>query len=223
MCIRDRYGGGEKKLKPRTAELTYNTQIIKIDITKPQITIGRTQGDFKINENTVSSRHAVLKLGPESILLSDLGSSEGTYLGYDDLILQCNDVIELGNYQYQAVNLNYEKGSLDLTIIASLDQTTAKIGDKISILLGEDGKVIGKSSQANIIIDDETLADKHAKLHFKENFKITALEPNIVWKRLSLYRQSSTEIYIPHKGLKYEQEKKVLIRFGESKCILKLL
>jgi pSer/pThr/pTyr-binding forkhead associated (FHA) protein len=54
----------------------------RFDIAKPTVTIGRTQSaDVVIDHNTVSRQHATIKLEEGQFRLYDLGSTNGTFLG----------------------------------------------------------------------------------------------------------------------------------------------
>jgi predicted Zn finger-like uncharacterized protein len=50
-------------------------------VAKPRITIGRSNADIIINDRVVSRLHCALEISEESVLLRDLGSTNGTIVG----------------------------------------------------------------------------------------------------------------------------------------------
>ena len=50
-------------------------------VAKPRITIGRSHADITINDRVVSRLHCALEITEDSVLLRDLGSTNGTIVG----------------------------------------------------------------------------------------------------------------------------------------------
>ena len=50
-------------------------------VAKPRITIGRSHADITINDRVVSRLHCALEISEDSVLLRDLGSTNGTIVG----------------------------------------------------------------------------------------------------------------------------------------------
>jgi predicted Zn finger-like uncharacterized protein len=50
-------------------------------VAKPRITIGRSNVDIVIRDRVVSRRHCALEVSEDSVLLRDLGSTNGTIVG----------------------------------------------------------------------------------------------------------------------------------------------
>jgi predicted Zn finger-like uncharacterized protein len=50
-------------------------------VAKPRITIGRSTADIIINDRVVSRLHCALEISEDSVLLRDLGSTNGTIVG----------------------------------------------------------------------------------------------------------------------------------------------
>jgi predicted Zn finger-like uncharacterized protein len=50
-------------------------------VAKPRITIGRANADIIINDRVVSRLHCALEISEDSVLLRDLGSTNGTIVG----------------------------------------------------------------------------------------------------------------------------------------------
>ena len=50
-------------------------------VAKPRITIGRSNADITINDRVVSRLHCALEISEDSVLLRDLGSTNGTIVG----------------------------------------------------------------------------------------------------------------------------------------------
>ena len=73
--------------------------------------IGREQGDLIMNDPLVSSRHARLELGPGSLRYTDLGSTNGSYMGSSSerlaspIELKDGDVIRLGSSIIKITNV----------------------------------------------------------------------------------------------------------------------
>jgi predicted Zn finger-like uncharacterized protein len=50
-------------------------------VVKPRVTIGRSNADIIINDRVVSRLHCALEISEDSVLLRDLGSTNGTIVG----------------------------------------------------------------------------------------------------------------------------------------------
>jgi len=50
-------------------------------VAKPRLTIGRSNADITINDRVVSRLHCALEISEDSVLLRDLGSTNGTIVG----------------------------------------------------------------------------------------------------------------------------------------------
>jgi hypothetical protein len=50
-------------------------------VAKPRITIGRSKADIILNDRVVSRLHCALEISEDSVLLRDLGSTNGTIVG----------------------------------------------------------------------------------------------------------------------------------------------
>jgi hypothetical protein len=50
-------------------------------VAKPRVTIGRGNADIIINDRVVSRLHCALEISEDSVLLRDLGSTNGTIVG----------------------------------------------------------------------------------------------------------------------------------------------
>jgi VWFA-related protein len=58
----------------------------RLDVAKPVVTIGRSrENDLVIDHNTVSRQHASIKLEDDQFRLYDLGSTNGTFVGDDQV------------------------------------------------------------------------------------------------------------------------------------------
>jgi hypothetical protein len=70
-------------------------------VMKPQLTVGRAQDcDIVLDDVHVSSRHASLRLIENSIYITDLDSSNGTYVNGQEITktaLKDNDIIKMGD------------------------------------------------------------------------------------------------------------------------------
>ncbi len=52
-----------------------------VQVNKPGFTIGRENADFALNDSQASRRHAVIQFHDRRIVLKDLGSTNGTFVG----------------------------------------------------------------------------------------------------------------------------------------------
>lgn len=73
-----------------------------------RVTIGRnSRNDIVLNEPVVSGEHAALQLGPEGAVITDLSSTNGTYVNGERVKkspLRHNDVIGIGNHELRYVD-----------------------------------------------------------------------------------------------------------------------
>jgi signal transduction histidine kinase len=69
---------------------------------KKNVVIGREAGcDIVLDDRTVSRRHAEIRVGEDAVLLTDLGSSNGTYVNrqrVENHTLAAGDAITIGSY-----------------------------------------------------------------------------------------------------------------------------
>jgi hypothetical protein len=91
-------GGGAPVLKIVTGNFSHN-----FTLNKPTITIGRAaNNDIVIPEQTVSSKHATITIQKGSFFLTDLGSTNGTFVNgsrIESKMLKSGDLIKLGAAQ----------------------------------------------------------------------------------------------------------------------------
>ena len=66
-------------------------KVFRID--KPRLVIGRAVGDILIDDAEISRQHAALEFYGEKIIIRDLGSTNGTFVGDQKV----DDYLEIGN------------------------------------------------------------------------------------------------------------------------------
>ncbi|MEZ5405495.1 MAG: FHA domain-containing protein [Verrucomicrobiia bacterium] len=78
---------------------------LAFDLADPEITIGRAEGNaIRLNDGSVSSRHAVLTFTEDDYTIKDLNSTNGTRVNGTKIVqqkLQRGDVVHIGNLQFQ--------------------------------------------------------------------------------------------------------------------------
>lgn len=95
---------------------------------KEQVTLGRnSDNDIVISEGVVSGRHATLTRSEQGVAITDLGSTNGTYVNgrrASKQGLYHNDVITLGNHQLRYVDV----GVQDFAATVIIDQASGAPG-----------------------------------------------------------------------------------------------
>lgn len=96
------------------------------------LTIGRGEAsDIRIHDHSVSRKHAMIELAPQGVMLTDLGSTNGTFVNdvqiHRPVSLHDGDYIRVGNciYRFLAggnVEAEYHEEIYRLTIIDALTQ-----------------------------------------------------------------------------------------------------
>ncbi len=137
---------------------------------KNEITIGRNADcDFVINNQIVSRRHAILtKNSDGSYTLRDNNSANGTYINNSLLTgsrrISATDTIKIGQKTYTLSDFIGEKAQ---------PQTPDSVHEASSLqklLQNKNTIVIGRSKNANLIINDNLVSREHARIT-KENGK----------------------------------------------------
>jgi pSer/pThr/pTyr-binding forkhead associated (FHA) protein len=165
--------------------LTYKNKVQKNYMVPSgaEISIGRDAGNqVVIDHPSVSSRHARIRLGDKGLIITDMGSTNGTYVN-EDKVAECQlahqDWIRIGNHVV-IVDL-YETLSLDATVHmlktgasgvsdadgtmmldmggakggsgwASLDYLSFLNGNRPDFELSHKSVTIGKNKDADIVI-----------------------------------------------------------------------
>jgi len=73
-------------------------------VTKPRITIGRTNADITVNDHMVSRVHCALEISDEGVLLRDLESTNGTLVGDEPIqtaLLSSGSTFRIGKHLFQ--------------------------------------------------------------------------------------------------------------------------
>lgn len=78
---------------------------LTFDLTEPEISIGRAEGNtIRLNDGSVSSRHAILSFTEDDYTIKDLNSTNGTRVNGTKIVqqkLQRGDAVHIGNLQFQ--------------------------------------------------------------------------------------------------------------------------
>ena len=76
-----------------------------IELTQAEITVGRAEGNtVRLNDGSVSSRHAILTFTEDNYTIKDLNSTNGTRVNGTKIVqqkLQRGDTLHIGNLQFQ--------------------------------------------------------------------------------------------------------------------------
>lgn len=80
-------------------------QEVAYDLAPPRVSIGRTpDNDLQVRESYISRNHAVIRLGPDSAVIEDLGSRNGVYVNDRRVgreILRDGDIVLLGKARFR--------------------------------------------------------------------------------------------------------------------------
>lgn len=78
---------------------------VVFELTQPEISVGRAEGNgVRLNDGSVSSRHAILTFTDDDYIIKDLNSTNGTRVNGTKIVqqkLQRGDVLHIGNLQFQ--------------------------------------------------------------------------------------------------------------------------
>ena len=129
-----------------------NNQGMRFELEADALSLGREAGnDIQLHDTEVSRRHAELKRSEQTFTLTDLGSSNGTYVNgkrIDSHLLANGDEVQMG-------------GSMMLYTCLS-DESMGDLADKIDIIArhqpGDRSRIVRSMSQAegSRILDDDS-------------------------------------------------------------------
>ena len=78
---------------------------VVFELAQPEISVGRAEGNaVRLNDGSVSSRHAILTFTDDDYTIKDLNSTNGTRVNGTKIVqqkLQRGDVLHIGNLQFQ--------------------------------------------------------------------------------------------------------------------------
>jgi predicted Zn finger-like uncharacterized protein len=92
----------DKKISLKVLEGNEAGTIFVVD--KPRVTIGRSNADIIINDRVVSRLHCALEISQDSVLLRDLGSTNGTIVGsqlVETATLTSGSTFRVGRHVFQ--------------------------------------------------------------------------------------------------------------------------
>jgi diguanylate cyclase (GGDEF)-like protein len=79
----ERIAPGDVVRVPHLVALTGATVGVAYRLTKPETLVGREDADFCVSHPSVSRRHARLRIDDDRVVVEDLGSTNGTFVGID--------------------------------------------------------------------------------------------------------------------------------------------
>ena len=102
-------------------------QTREIAVTGPEFLIGRgTDCDLRLRESAVSRHHCILRTAADGVTLTDLGSSNGSYVNGQRVVsqaaLRSGDTLKLGSREF-VVDLGDESAGLGVTDVDPLAAT----------------------------------------------------------------------------------------------------
>jgi uncharacterized protein YbaR (Trm112 family) len=121
-----RSGSTQKRLSPVTSAVADDGRLLRLPedqevclkvlegeergtvypVTKPRLTIGRSNADIMVNDSMVSRIHCALEISDEGVLLRDLESTNGTLVDNQPIsaaVLQNGAAFRIGNHVFQLV------------------------------------------------------------------------------------------------------------------------
>ena len=124
------------------------------------LTVGRDQGDIRVDLSVVSGRHAELRLAPGGLEIRDLGSSNGTYV----------DGIRVSGWTLVGANAPLHLGSFRVPpaqIERWREQFTPAAGQQgvsnVSVALTKT-TTIGRDPASTVLIDHPAISWNHARI-----------------------------------------------------------
>jgi len=80
-------------------------QEVAYDLAAPRVSIGRTpDNDLQVRESYISRNHAIIRLGPDSAVIEDLGSRNGVFVNDRRVgreVLRDGDIVVLGKARFR--------------------------------------------------------------------------------------------------------------------------
>lgn len=131
-------------------------------ITKPLLTLGREGGnDLVINQAVVSRRHARLEQQGAAYWISDLGSTNGTWVNGRRLTqsqaLQANDIIRIGDEQGNSVSFTFSQGQLGPAAKNTIQLDGQQLGQLAAY-------TIGRLADNQVQLDHPLVSKRHAQV-----------------------------------------------------------
>jgi len=114
--------------------VTLDGEVVKeFVINKQAITIGRkNENDIQLNDLTVSGRHAFITAQNGSLVVEDLGSTNGTLLNGSHInkaTLQHGNVVQIGHHLFTYMNDENDKYEPTMSVRSDMDNTQIVLPD----------------------------------------------------------------------------------------------
>ncbi len=129
------------------------------------LTVGRDQGDIRVELPVVSGRHAEVRLGGHGLEVRDLGSSNGTYVDGVRIsgwtAVPPDGRLQLGSYRVPPPQLDHWRQQL-----GTPSERPASTGVEVPLT----GTItIGRDPASAIVIDHPTISWNHARVEVKND------------------------------------------------------
>ena len=165
-------------------------------IGKQGASIGRNSAsnDIVISESFVSRKHCEIKykLSSTQFMLSDLGSTTGTFvMAREPLELNLDTMFQMGLSEFRVTSVKYTPFGSALNVELSIYEGPAK-GKEIKIV--HSGATIGRDPSNTICIrEDSQMSSFHAEIAYKNNKYILndIGSTNRTWRRISAEGEQS--------------------------------
>lgn len=94
--------------------------------------IGRGEVEIRVDDSYASRRHAQVEVTPDSVTLTDIGSSNGTFIAERRLEANTPETLADGaNFKIANTELTLAKAQSDLTMVASSQETAEPEGTQV--------------------------------------------------------------------------------------------
>lgn len=109
---------------------------------RPQLKVGRTNADITLPHKEVSRRHAVIRVEGRTVLVEDLGSSNGTYLNHVLLRapaeLRPGDKLGIGPYELRILDAPPATAASDMDATAIISTLSGDLSEVAGVELFQD-------------------------------------------------------------------------------------
>jgi pSer/pThr/pTyr-binding forkhead associated (FHA) protein len=139
---------------------------------RQEVSIGReTDNDIVIDSSLVSRHHAKLELREGQIFITDLNSSNGTWINGERIkgcsILSENGQANIGEFSLQVLPSSKDDATVLLSSSLCLEIIFPK-NEKITITIKDGEKVVvGRQPDCDVVMEDNSVSGRHASVSRK--------------------------------------------------------